>query len=107
MEKKQERWPEASEPENSPRQNREERPHLRRRKSQPVGIMFCAHCTGYPCVIQMLIPPPSNPVSIQTQHCNACNSKNLLSQVCVNNSYHLSSALSINADHPMAGQKKE
>jgi hypothetical protein len=33
--------------------------------------------------------------------------KNLLSQVCVNNFYHLFSALSINTDHPIAGQNRE
>ena len=54
----------------------------------------------------MLAFLPSYLVSIQTWHCNAY-VKNLLSQVCVNNSYHLFSALSINADHPLAGQKKE
>ena len=67
---------------------------------------FCVLCKVYPCVIQMLISLPSYLVSIQTWHCNAY-TKNLLSQVCVNNSYHLFSALSINADHPMAGQNKE
>lgn len=38
-------------------------------------------------------------VSIWAWHCNAC-TENLLSQVCVNNLYHLLSALSINANHP-------
>lgn len=33
--------------------------------------------------------------------------KNLPLQICVNKSYQLFSALSINADHPMAGQKRE
>ena len=54
----------------------------------------------------MLISLPSYLVSVQTQHCNAY-TKNLLSQVCVNSSYHLFSAVSINADYPMAGQNRE
>jgi hypothetical protein len=39
---------------------------------------------------------------------SACNAyaKNLLSQVCVNSSYHLFSALSIKADHPMACRRE-
>ena len=43
---------------------------------------------------------------LQTRHCNAYN-KNLLPQVCVNNSYHLCSALSRNANYTMAGQNRE
>ena len=38
--------------------------------------------------------------------CNAY-TKNLLSQVWVNSSYHLFFALSINADYPMTGQNRE
>ena len=45
-------------------------------------------------------------LSIQAWHCNTY-VKNLLSQVCVNNAYHLFSALSIKPDQPMAGQKRE
>ena len=57
-------------------------------------------------VIQMLISLPSYLVSIRTLNCNAY-VKSLLPHVCVNNAYHLFSALSIKADHPMAGQKRE
>jgi hypothetical protein len=39
-----------------------------------------------------------------TWHCDAY-VKNLLSQVCVNNSYLLLSVSSINANHPVAGQE--
>lgn len=53
-----------------------------------VRIMFCALCNGDLCVIEMLISQPSYLVSIQAWHCNA-SVKNLLSQVCINNSYHL------------------
>ena len=48
----------------------------------------------YTCVIQMLLSLPLYLVSICTQHCDAY-TKNLMSPVCVNNSYHLFSALSI------------
>ena len=54
----------------------------------------------------MWISLPSYLASIHRQQCNAY-TKNLLSHVCINNSYHLFSALSINADHPMAGQNRE
>jgi len=49
---------------------------------------------------------PSYLLSIRIQHCNAY-IKNLRSQVCVNSSYHLFSALSTNADQPVAGQNKD
>ena len=45
-------------------------------------------------------------VAIWTWHCNA-HFKYLLSQVCANNVHHLFSALSIKADQPMAGQRRE
>ena len=54
----------------------------------------------------MLISLSSYLVSIWTRHCNV-STKNLLSPVCANSSYHLFSALSINADHPMAEQNRE
>lgn len=54
----------------------------------------------------MLISLSSYLVSIWTRHCNV-STKNLLSPVCANSSYHLFSAVSINADYPMAGQNRE
>lgn len=64
------------------------------------------HCVKFTCVIQMLLSLPLYLVSICTQHCDAY-TKTLMSPVCVNNSYHLFSALSIKTHHPMAGQKRE
>lgn len=52
-----------------------------------VGIMFCRLCKVYPGVIKIQISLSSYLVSVQTWHCNAY-TKNLLSQVCVNSSYH-------------------
>ena len=54
----------------------------------------------------MPISLPSYLVSIWTGNWKAF-SKNLLSQVCVNSSYHLFSVLSINADHTVARHSRE
>lgn len=66
-------------------------------------MVFCMLCKVYPLVNQMLIFLPSYLVSIWTWSCNAY-TKNLLSQVCVNISYHLFSALSIDTDCPVGEQ---
>jgi hypothetical protein len=54
----------------------------------------------------MLLSLPSYFIFICTWHYNAY-TKNLLSQVCVNNYCHLFSALSINSDYPISGQNKK
>jgi hypothetical protein len=71
-----------------------------------VGIVLFMLCKVYPWVIQMLFSWFFYLVSIWTWHCNAY-IKNLLFQVCVNSSYYLFSALSVNAYYPVAGQNKE
>lgn len=57
-------------------------------------VMICRHNVFvYYVKIMLVYSLPSCLVSIQTRHWNTC-VKNILSQVCVNDAYHLFSALS-------------
>lgn len=68
-------------------------------------VYACFLCKGCPCVIQMLTSLPSHLVPIHGTV--MLMSRISLSQVCVNNSYYIFSALSMKADHLMAAQERE
>jgi hypothetical protein len=69
-----------------------------------VDMLFVHLCKACPCVMQMLISLPSYLVSIHV--IVMLIPRISWSQVCMNNSYHLFSALSMQADHLMLTQER-